>query len=233
YFITGRPLVYPRVACGRSTFGYIAHEEERKYVVWLKDTLRRSGHDLDIDTEGEIYRILHKVDVCHIPKLVYAGDVYSATNATESSSPRTTVTREYLEGSWVCSSAGVGHHAHYRHVVLGLGRPLTTFKCPKEVVAAALHSLSAHEDAFTRAKILHRDISVGNILITLDGQNGLLIDWELTLSLDRKARTTRKWTTGTWQFMSIRLLQRFTHSHDASDDMESFFWVIIFVFMRY
>ncbi|KAI0033525.1 hypothetical protein K488DRAFT_8131, partial [Vararia minispora EC-137] len=81
--------------------------------------------------------------------------------------------------------------------------------------------------------ILHRDISVGNILIALDGKGGLLIDWELALNLNRKARTMRQWFTGTWQFMSVRLLQQISNRHDPNDDMESFLWVLVFVFLRY
>ena len=39
--------------------------------------------------------------------------------------------------------------------------------------------LAAHKDAWTRAKILHRDISAENILIdVLDGR-GFLNDWDL------------------------------------------------------
>jgi thiamine kinase-like enzyme len=34
------------------------------------------------------------------------------------------------------------------------------------------------QEALEKAQILHRDISVGNILITTDGR-GLLIDWDL------------------------------------------------------
>jgi RIO-like serine/threonine protein kinase len=37
---------------------------------------------------------------------------------------------------------------------------------------------TAHKEAFEKARILHRDISVGNILITEDGR-GILIDWDL------------------------------------------------------
>jgi serine/threonine protein kinase len=36
----------------------------------------------------------------------------------------------------------------------------------------------AHSHAFNKAKILHRDISAGNIILTDEGK-GLLIDWEL------------------------------------------------------
>ncbi|KAI0034246.1 hypothetical protein K488DRAFT_6567, partial [Vararia minispora EC-137] len=217
-----------------STFGYIAYEEETELVVWLKDTWRRSEPDLDIDTEGEIYRILHKADVRNIPKLVCAGDVFSTANVTESSSPQTTTTQAYVEETWACDSetTGIGHHTHYRHVVLGIGRPLTSFKSPEEVVAAVADAQIAHEDAFG-TRILHRDISAGNILISLDGKGGLLIDWELALNLDRTVRTTRQWITGTWQFMSFRLLKQIGKGHQVSDDMESILWVLIFVFLRY
>ena len=37
---------------------------------------------------------------------------------------------------------------------------------------------AAHSHAFEDAKILHRDISAGNIILTSEGR-GLLIDWEL------------------------------------------------------
>src|SRR6266487_974600 len=39
----------------------------------------------------------------------------------------------------------------------------------------------AHKNAYEKAKILHHNISVSNILITEDG-HGLLIDWDLCKS---------------------------------------------------
>jgi Fungal protein kinase len=38
--------------------------------------------------------------------------------------------------------------------------------------------LLGHEDAVTKARVLHQDVSVGNILITDNG--GILINWELS-----------------------------------------------------
>ena len=38
---------------------------------------------------------------------------------------------------------------------------------------------SAHYDAWTMAHVLHRDISVGNILIDPVTRRGILIDWDL------------------------------------------------------
>jgi len=39
--------------------------------------------------------------------------------------------------------------------------------------------LVAHRDAYSKARILHRDVSAGNILITEKG-GGILIDWDLS-----------------------------------------------------
>ena len=39
--------------------------------------------------------------------------------------------------------------------------------------------LTAHTLAYEKARILHRDVSAGNILIT-DNGSGILIDWDLS-----------------------------------------------------
>jgi serine/threonine protein kinase len=40
-----------------------------------------------------------------------------------------------------------------------------------------------HDHAYFNANVLHRDISVGNILINEEGK-GLLIDWDLCVRVD-------------------------------------------------
>jgi serine/threonine protein kinase len=49
----------------------------------------------------------------------------------------------------------------------------------------------AHTAAYNKARILHRDVSAGNILIT-DKGSGILIDWDLSKKVkedrDLKAR---------------------------------------------
>ena len=45
-------------------------------------------------------------------------------------------------------------------------------------------SSPAHWDAATKANILHRDISLGNIMIM--GDDGMLIDWELSKRIDQE-----------------------------------------------
>jgi thiamine kinase-like enzyme len=45
---------------------------------------------------------------------------------------------------------------------------------------------AAHDDACFNARILHRDISVGNIFFTEDNK-GTLIDWDLCANMDTVA----------------------------------------------
>ena len=47
-------------------------------------------------------------------------------------------------------------------------------------------NLLAHRHAHDKAKVLHRDISVGNIMITKEGR-GLLVDFDLSKFLDADA----------------------------------------------
>ena len=111
----------------------------------------------------------------------------------------------------------------------------------------------AHTDAFLICGILHRDISVGNILLSsLDG-TGILNDWDMA----RKVKDIRKGprqpgrtvsaipnrhvtiltffvhNQGTWLFMSIKLLTDPTDLHELQDDLESFCYVVIYLALRY
>ena len=45
----------------------------------------------------------------------------------------------------------------------------------------------AHSHAFEVAKLLHRDISMGNIILTNEGR-GLLIDWEMAKKVNEIGR---------------------------------------------
>jgi hypothetical protein len=58
------------------------------------------------------------------------------------------------------------------------------------LVCLPLHSLLAHTEAFENARILHRDISVGNIIISDRG--GLLIDWDLSKDIEDLEKISRQ-----------------------------------------
>ncbi|KAI3611437.1 other 1 protein kinase [Moniliophthora roreri] len=64
----------------------------------------------------------------------------------------------------------------------------------------------------------------------MDGGQGLLIDWEFSKPLDSSAPRTLE-RTGTWQFMSARLLSHKPGevNHILADDLESFYHVLCWV----
>ncbi|EPQ50669.1 hypothetical protein GLOTRDRAFT_19298, partial [Gloeophyllum trabeum ATCC 11539] len=90
-----------------------------------------------------------------------------------------------------------------------------------------------HAKAFSEARILHRDVSAGNILIvrtTKDEKvvtSGLLNDWDLSKDIDIK-EVRQADRTGTWQFMSARLLAHRSKIHEVQDDLESFLHVLLY-----
>ncbi|KIK67587.1 hypothetical protein GYMLUDRAFT_190229 [Collybiopsis luxurians FD-317 M1] len=201
---------------GRCSRCFQAYDLQRNKVVLLKDNWRIDG----FDPEGKTYRVLNSKNVRNIPQLITAGNV--------SGSP-----------GWTCGNEPFlqqqkrGVHLHYRLVLDTVGYSLTHFTSTWQLVNAIYDAIIAHGDAFTLASQLHRDISVGNIIITDDGR-GMLIDWELSKHLEQKEPRSYE-RTGTWQFKSIRLLEATAEKpveHSVGDDLESFLWVLSWVVGR-
>ena len=104
----------------------------------------------------------------------------------------------------------------------------------------------AHEGACIDCKILHRDISAGNIII--DDSRGWLIDWDMVKSEDKQSprHVTRTvcsiffcvhvlmgFGQGTWQFMSVNLIKNHSANHTFRDDLESSFWVLLWTALMF
>ncbi|KAI0292350.1 kinase-like domain-containing protein [Multifurca ochricompacta] len=224
---------------GRSTFGYIAFDVASTNLVYLKDFWRT---DLPgIEKEGDIYHKLHDAQVPNIPRLGAAGDVPVSPECTATASFATqrTRTQDYLripggEHEWCPGQPHVDPYVHYRLVLETLGKPLSTFKSTRQLCEVIRDAIVAHSAAYERAQILHRDVSAGNILITEEG-TGMLIDWDLSKQVHKGVEEGPRQhsRTGTWQFISISRLRepRYT-AHEVSDDLESFFWVLLYQIAR-
>jgi len=109
---------------------------------------------------------------------------------------------------------GLHRLVHFRVVLGQLGRPITTFTSTWQLVKAlscafkGTHSVpfchlphvffiaAAHHQAVKKARILHRDISVGYIIIDKATGDGYLIDWEMAKSVDDEASRTHERTVG-------------------------------------
>ncbi|KAF8131843.1 hypothetical protein EV363DRAFT_1583527 [Boletus edulis] len=182
--------------------------EER--IIYMKDTWRflSDSPDVEVMPEHEIYEILHHHRTPNIPELVIGGDVDGGR----------TQTQELVDAPWLCVQPRISPYQHYRlaHGIL---------------VTVVFDALQAHSHAVNHAKLLHRDISAGNIILTDKGK-GLLIDWEMAKKMDERG-SRRPDRTGTWQFMSANLLQQPGKFHTVTDDLESFLHVLGWMTLRY
>ena len=196
--LIGRPRHASRSAFGRGTKGFVAYDVGAKALRFLKDYWRpdTKGHT----TEYEIYVTLHAKGVRNIATLVCGGDVYSP----EETVAQRTRAQKYL-------AAYETPRIHHRIVVVEVGRPLEEYANSRELCRVVYGALcgklllilptdqnamlisfhtSAHQDAWTKAEILHRDISPGNIIISEivspdTGKSipkGMLNDWDMAKS---------------------------------------------------
>ncbi|KAI0696571.1 hypothetical protein C8T65DRAFT_615307 [Cerioporus squamosus] len=138
------------------------------------------------------------------------------------------------------------HFHHYRVVVEEVCLPLDSFKTGEQLVCIIRDCVKAHEGAATKAKLLHRDISAGNILICPRVEEdehgvlrvkwrGMLADWEMSKPIvENEMQTARQVVrTGTWQFASVYILDNPEKPVRIADEIESFFHVTLYNALRY
>ncbi|KAK7030398.1 hypothetical protein VNI00_014142 [Paramarasmius palmivorus] len=207
---------------GRCTRGFVAITKDRERV-WFKETWRIFKDNMP--KEGKVYAKLHKNGVPHIPHVVGHGD---ATLGDWQKSISATYP-QLFEG---VQKDELRPFCHYFIVFEEVGRRLVAFKTTWELVNAMKHALEAHMAAYERTRILHRDISSGNILISENGEEGFLIDWDFSKEINEAEAPRQPERTGTWQFMSAKLLLRLSNRHTRADDLESFFYVLCWVTLK-
>ncbi|KIM49614.1 hypothetical protein M413DRAFT_35636, partial [Hebeloma cylindrosporum] len=129
-----------------------------------------------------------------------------------------------------------------RMVLEGYGKSIVEFDTADEVLFAFRDAIAGHQNLWN-SNILHRDVSINNILIGIpgaeEGWRGVLIDLDMAIWLDRAASLAEAdFRTGTRAFQSVRVLKSFLPKkarmcHDYLDDLESFFYVLIWICIGY
>ncbi|KAI0636323.1 hypothetical protein C8Q77DRAFT_1052469 [Trametes polyzona] len=145
--------------------------------------------------------------------------------------------------------------SHMRIVIDDVGRPLTAFKSTRELVEAVRDAIIGHRQAWETAGVLHRDVSLGNILI-LDNNNdvdakpfvGFLHDFDYSSmepdgavqeasagegTYPDGSAVNRKERMGTYHFMAVELVSGEATTHDIHHDLESFYWILLWVILRH
>ncbi|KAG5649814.1 hypothetical protein H0H81_001905 [Sphagnurus paluster] len=111
-----------------------------------------------------------------------------------------------------------------------IGKPLR--KSPRSFIMtkAVSQVFTGHYLAWERCQLIHWDVSGRNVLIVGDG--GILNDWDLAKLKWQLMDGRREKRLGTWQFMSCLLLMDKGKAHTIQDDMESFFYVMLYHCIR-
>ena len=128
---------------------------------------------------------------------------------------------------------------HYENCVLSFlvispaGRVVSEFRSVQELLEVLRDAIPAHQSLYTKGRILHRDISPNNIMITDATKpgdfKGMLIDLNMAKETESGPSGARH-RTGTVQFMAIQVLLKADHTY--RHDIESFFYVLLWMYAR-
>ena len=115
-------------------------------------------------------------------------------------------------------------------VVFPPGRPLLKYKTILQLLEAPRDAIKGHRSLYQKGKILHRDISIENIIIT-EPENemdmkGIMIDLDSAMEL-AVGPTRPGELLGTKPFMAIGLLNGRKHTY--RHDLESFLYLFLCV----
>ncbi|KAJ7248584.1 hypothetical protein B0H12DRAFT_716381 [Mycena haematopus] len=160
YDVVGKALFISDVMRGRGTVCWRVHHSGQDFVI--KDTW-----DDDSRPYAEA-QILHMAaSVYGVPKLV--ADIIVKVNNVEG---RTDRLRSHLPPPTESSArelheiySQIEKRVHRRVVLTPFGHALSTFASRKELISVFIDAVKAHRDLYEKAKVLHRDISVNNILL--------------------------------------------------------------------
>ncbi|XXH05277.1 hypothetical protein Hte_011702 [Hypoxylon texense] len=131
-------------------------------------------------------------------------------------------------------SSTLPNRVHRRVVLHDYGEPIFCASSRTALLAALEDCLKGHQ-SLHGAGILHRDISINNLMVHEDERNppwrGFLIDLDLAINEERKVASGAKGKTGTRAFMAIGSL--LGEQHSFMHDLESFFWVLFWICIHY
>ncbi|KAG6124447.1 hypothetical protein E4U38_000131 [Claviceps purpurea] len=123
---------------------------------------------------------------------------------------------------------------HRRIIVQDYGKAIYKASSRKALLACLEGCIKGHKSLYEKG-ILHRDISINNLMINEDQDNpswkSFLIDLDFAISTEREKPSGAQGMTGTRAFMAIRLLEGAEHTF--MHDLESFYWVLFWICIHY
>ncbi len=134
----------------------------------------------------------------------------------------------------ISSSNVLPNRVHRRVILCDYGQAIYKASSRATLLAALEGCIGGHE-TLRKAGLLHRDISINNLMINEDDSNpswpSFLIDLDLAIHEQRDRVSGASGKTGTRAFMAIGVL--LDEPHSFMHDLESFFWVLFWVCIHY
>ncbi|KAJ2827378.1 hypothetical protein IWW50_001924 [Coemansia erecta] len=126
---------------------------------------------------------------------------------------------------------GVALRVHKRIAMRGVGEPLKSLRSIPELIVVIRDVMRCHAAILKHCRILHRDISEGNILVRRDdtGVHGMLIDFDHAIDITDQGYAKRTERTGTLPYMSIGNLENSETERTALDDWESIIYMLCWI----
>ncbi|KAI0090084.1 hypothetical protein BDY19DRAFT_938336 [Irpex rosettiformis] len=223
YFV-GKHTTASRSVTHRCTKGYIAFIISASRLCFLKDYWCTKLNQNR--TELSIYEVLYEKGVKYVATALGGGFVGAQQTATQ----------DYLPGEEVPTEL-----FHYRLAIEELARPLESYRHSKELIRWLFDGLQGHEEAWTKAGILHRDISAGNILSVVDqddetdeNRRGILNDWDVCkYKSEMNDAPLECGRPGTSIFMSALSVKFPRKPNELADDLEAFIHVLTYLSLQF
>lgn len=163
---------------GRSTKVWIVTSGNERFV--MKDSwVQTRGGPNEVDHLKAM--LGHEKINDFVPTIVCGGDVTINGERDSTGTYRTHVL------------GGVrGRRVHRRAVTTPVGEPIINFRSKKELISALMDIVRTHAYLTNELRILHRDISIGNVMLNRrDGHenaSGLLIDFDYSEGLEARTK---------------------------------------------
>ena len=140
------------------------------------------------------------------------------------------------------SKISFNNRIHRRVITRDPGMPIYKTSSPGAIVKGFIGAISGKyagirindisltylgHESLLNAGILHRDVSMGNILLTEEEDDGFLIDLDLAIKTSDDQASGAPSKTRTKIFMAIGAL--YGEPHSFMHDLESFFWVLFWI----
>ncbi|KAH7173270.1 uncharacterized protein B0J16DRAFT_349815 [Fusarium flagelliforme] len=243
-FLETRPFVTPRQLIGKAVACYKARSDDSepwKAVVkfcWKSEKEEMEQKILHLVKERKVWGVIQLLDEGNIESIA------SMHRGLTLGVPRKlTMDKTISDTGLIDSQTIVGHSEPLQDkrsnldesrmlsytITSPYGRHIIEYTCIKEFLVALRDAIKAHRSLYTAGHILHRDISINNIIITEamtpEESHGTLIDLDAALDMTAE-KSSQKTITGTKPFMAIGLLHGEENAYQH--DLESFFYVLLF-----